>query len=116
MLDERTTAAAASVLPTRHPAALRGSRPHRAERNASLDEVVGYVAPHLEAGMSERHAEALGVDLKPWHSGAQHVITQVLQRHPGVGGGVGPGDAAVQQHRPSGGLVPDGTDLADLVP
>src|SRR5262245_37448800 len=105
MSGERTTAPAVSGSPMRQPgpAGLMGSRPPRAERNAPLDEVVGYAAPDLEAGASDRHAEALGIDLEPWHSGAQHVIAQVLQRYPGVGGRVRPGNAAVQQHRPPGG-------------
>jgi hypothetical protein len=73
------------------------------------------VPPDIEAVVPDRHAEALRIDLEPGHRGAQHVIAQAFQHFPGVGGGVRPGNAAVQQDGRARRLVPDRAHVADLL-
>src|SRR6516225_1603456 len=86
----------------------------RPGREAAVDEVARYVAPYLEPGTPDRHPETLGVDLQPRYRCFQHVITEALERLARVGGGVRPGNTAVQQDGRPDRPVPHRLDLVEL--
>jgi hypothetical protein len=60
------------------------SLPYLARRSAPADQLTRHLPPHIAAGTGNRHAKTLGIYLQPRYRRGQHVITQILQRLPGI--------------------------------